>query len=338
VLADIELDSALTSDTAHVAVGCHGVLFLFALGETATWRLLATRRDLGSPPRCGQPGPTVPSAELQRLLDKAGLAAHIKQVNWSSRVRVQHRLAARYRRRSVFLAGDAAHVNSPAGGQGMNTGIQDAVNLGWKLARAPSSANPGALLESYEAERRPAARRVRALTDVLFWAESATGPTPSLLRGTVGPAVAPALPWLLGRPRVLAGGFRLVSRLDAGYGRVPRLARRWRQAEVGARLPDAPVVCAGRAVRLHELTAQPGFHVLAGPGALPDELDFGPLVHVHRLARVPGRSLVGVRPDGHIGFHGRIGDVAGLREWLARTGGCCGVQRLRVGVTDRRSG
>ncbi len=320
VLADVELDGTLAPGIAHVAAGHDGVLFVFALGEAATWRLLGTRRDLGPPPRCGQAGPPVPAPELQGLIDAAGLAARITQVAWSSRVRVQHRLADRYRWGSVFLAGDAAHTNSPAGGLGMNTGVQDAVNLGWKLACAPSSSCPGVLLDSYEAERRPAARRVRALTDALFWAESARGPIPSLLRGTVGPVAAPVLPWLLDRRQMLAAGFRLVSRLDAGYGGVPGLDPRGRLLRVGARLPDASVLCAGRAVRLHELTAQPGFHVFAEPGPRLDEPGPAARVHVHRLARTPGRALLGLRPDGYLGFCGGADDVAGLRAWLARAG------------------
>ena len=189
-----------------------------------------------------------------------------------------------------MISARVAHRFSPLGGGG--------------LACAPSPSCPEALLGSYETERRPVARRVRALTDALFWAESARGPIPSLLRGTVGPVAAPVLPWLLSRRRILAAGFRLLSRLDAGYGGVPGLEPCRRHLRVGARLPDASVVCEGRAVRLHELTAQPGFHVLAGPGPRLDEPGLAARVDVHRLARTPGRYLLGLRPDGYLGFCG----------------------------------
>jgi 2-polyprenyl-6-methoxyphenol hydroxylase-like FAD-dependent oxidoreductase len=137
VLADLELSGSLSPETPHVAVGRAGLVFLFPAGEHASWRLLATRpaaerpRD-GSGP--GQLGPPVSRGELDRLLLATRLGVACRRLAWSSRVRVAHRLADSYRAGSVFLAGDAAHVHSPATGQGMNTGIQDAVNLGWKLA------------------------------------------------------------------------------------------------------------------------------------------------------------------------------------------------------------
>lgn len=317
VLADIELEGAFTPGVAHAAAGRNGLLFVFALGERATWRLLATRPDLGPPPPCGRAGPPVPGRELQGFLDAAGVAARITDVAWSSRVRIQHRLADRYLRGSVFLAGDAAHTNSPAGGQGMNTGIQDAMNLGWKLAWAPSGRST-ALLDSYESERRPAAKHVRALTDMLFWAESSNGALPAFLRGRLGPMVAPALPRLLGWPPLLAAGFRVLSGLDTGYGPCGVRPSRGR---VGDRLPDAWVSCEGRSVRLHELTARPGVHVLVEPGIRLDGIDSSQRwVQVHRVAPILGSALLGVRPDGYIGFRSPAPDVRRLTTWLASTG------------------
>ena len=92
----------------------------------------------------------------------------------------------------VFVAGDAAHIHPPTGAQGMNTGIVDAVNLGWKLAYADHG--QAALLDSYERERRPAARQVLALTQAVFFAEASSLPLPVLLRRTVAPRLAPLLP------------------------------------------------------------------------------------------------------------------------------------------------
>jgi 2-polyprenyl-6-methoxyphenol hydroxylase-like FAD-dependent oxidoreductase len=109
-----------------------------------------------------------------------GAAVQITGLAWSSRVTVQHRVASRFRNGRLFLAGEAAHAYSPATGQGLNAAIQDAANLGWKLAFA---AGDGPLLDSYDRERRPVARRVLALTHLAFWAEAATGTVPSALRG-----------------------------------------------------------------------------------------------------------------------------------------------------------
>jgi 2-polyprenyl-6-methoxyphenol hydroxylase-like FAD-dependent oxidoreductase len=114
-----------------------------------------------------------------------GLDARVTGLVWSARVVVQRRVAGRFRRGRLFLAGDAAHAYSPATGQGMNAAIQDAANLGWKLAFAAGRADDGPLLDSYDRERRPVARQVLAMTNLAFWAEAGTGPVPSALRARV---------------------------------------------------------------------------------------------------------------------------------------------------------
>ncbi|MGH3508510.1 MAG: FAD-dependent monooxygenase, partial [Nocardioidaceae bacterium] len=136
VLADLELEADLTPDVLHVVAGRTGLLFLFALGEGATWRLLSTRPARDGDQPYGQPGEAVSAAEVQALIDDAGLEAQLREMPWSAKVRLQHRVARRFRHGPLFLAGDAAHTHSPAAAQGMNTGIIDAVNLGWKLAYA----------------------------------------------------------------------------------------------------------------------------------------------------------------------------------------------------------
>jgi 2-polyprenyl-6-methoxyphenol hydroxylase-like FAD-dependent oxidoreductase len=325
VLADAELDADLEGGVAHAVAGRRGLMFLFALGERATWRLLVTRPAGRDPLPFGQPGPSVPAAELQALVHDAGLPARISDLAWSARYPLQHRLADRFRQGRLYLAGDAAHAWSPAVGQGMNTGIQDGVNLGWKLAFAPFAADRAALLGSYDRERRPVARQVLALTHLAFWAEASTGPLPSLLRGVVAPLAAPAAPVLLRRRRLVAEVVRLVSRLGVAYhhsplsveGR-PRLTAGPRP---GHRLPDATVTADGRRVRLHSLLARPGVHVLLHRDAdAIEHLAFGPHVRFHRLASTPGAGLVAVRPDGHVGFRCRAADIAQLRAWLARIG------------------
>ena len=328
VLADLDLtpgDDGPEPGSAHVVAGRDGLLFLFALGEGAAWRLLATRPvgpDLPSP---GQPGPTVPEAQLQELLARSGLSATITRVAWSSRVRLQHRIADRFRRGNVFLAGDAAHTSSPAGGTGMNTGIQDAANLGWKLALAASSGDPGTLLGSYGSERRPVAQQVLALTHLIFWAESSTDPVASFLRGALAPVLAPVVPWALRRRRLMAEGVRLLSQLNTGYRRSPLSVDGEPPGygpRAGDRLPDATVGCDGRRVRLHELLARPGVHVLLGRSATVPALPTpGPNLHVHRLTSTPGAGAVVVRPDGYVGFTSRRADGASLRHWLDRFGG-----------------
>ena len=108
-------------------------------------------------------------AAISRLVHEASGRAglRIREVFWSSVFRPNVRLVERYRAGNAFLAGDAAHVHTPAGAQGLNTGVQDAYNLGWKLAQVLAGA-PQALLDSYQAERRPVAARVLGLSSDLY--------------------------------------------------------------------------------------------------------------------------------------------------------------------------
>ena len=253
VLADAELDGDLPGDAAQVVAGRGGLLFAFRLGEQATWRLLATRPATPGRLEPGSFGPPVSAIDLQALIDRAGLDARIADLRWSARVMVQRRLASRFRRDRLFLAGEAAHAFSPATGQGMNAAIQDAANLGWKLAFAAArnrSPDDGPLLDSYDRERRPVARQLLALTNLAFWAEAGLGPVPSALRARVAPLVAPLVPALT-RGRPAASGIRLLSQLNVGYRGSPlsveATPRRPGGLRAGDRLPDRLVARAGGA-------------------------------------------------------------------------------------------
>jgi 2-polyprenyl-6-methoxyphenol hydroxylase-like FAD-dependent oxidoreductase len=325
IVADAELDGDLADDAACVVTGRRGLLFLFRLGEQAPWRLLATRPADADPLPPGQFGPPVPAAELQALMDEAGLGVRITGLAWSSRIRLQHRVADRFRQGRLFLAGDAAHAYSPATGQGMNAAIQDAANLGWKLAFAAGRPGRGPLLDSYDAERRPVARQVLAMTHLAFWAEASTGPVASAFRGRLAPLAAPVVPALVGRRRLVAEGIRLLSQLRVSYRDSPLSVegtpRRPGGPRAGDRLPDHLVISAGRSIRLHDLLARPGVHILLDReadrlGMLPS----GRLVNVHRLASVPGRGLIAVRPDGYVGFRCQVTDVGQITDWLTRLG------------------
>lgn len=323
VLADAELNADLAGDAAHVVAGRRGLLFAFPLGELATWRLLATRPAGGDLLPFGQPGPPVPVAELQAIVDQAGLGAQITQLAWSAQVRLQHRVASRFRRGRLFLAGDAAHAYSPATGQGMNAAIQDAANLGWKLAFATAQPDNAVLLDSYDRERRPVARQVLGMTHLTFWGEAGTGLVPSALRSQVAPLAAPLLTAVLARRGMVAAGIRLLSQLGVNYRGSPLSVegtpRPRGGPRAGDRLPDRTVIADGRSVRLHELLARPGVHILLDRDAA-DALDTlpmrGPPVSVHRLTSSPGHGMTAVRPDGYIGLRTEIADATVLDAWL----------------------
>ena len=329
VLADVELRSDLEPGLLHVAVGRWGVAFLFALGEGATWRMLATRPARPCPGAAfGRLGPSVPPEELRRLLDQSGLRAAIADTRWSAQVPLQHRVASRFRRDALFLAGDAAHAHSPAGGQGMNNGILDAVNLGWKLGFASAGDAPPQLLDSFDQERRPAAREVLALTHLIFFAEASHHPAAQLVRGSLLPWASPVLPSLLRFRPLSAAVVRLLAQPFVHYRNsvisqdCPPAGKRWPQP--GDRLPDEPVVAHGKPGRLHELTAAPGIHLLferdAAQDAIPGLAGLSPLTHVHQLSSHRGSAVVGVRPDGYVGFRCGEPDARQLANWLTLVG------------------
>lgn len=158
VLADVRMSWPLSDREVMLFVSPAGLIVVAPL-PGGRHRIVATVDDAPE-----QPG----IADVQQLLDARGPsrgATRIHEIVWSSRFRVHHRLADRYRAGRVLLAGDAAHVHSPAGGQGMNTGIQDAVALGHALCAALDGRADERALEEYERIRRPVAARVVAFTD-----------------------------------------------------------------------------------------------------------------------------------------------------------------------------
>ncbi|MEV0428252.1 FAD-dependent monooxygenase [Micromonospora sp. NPDC050495] len=339
VLADLEVDG-VEPGAAHAFLAGRGLLFLFPLGSPASWRMVAMRPANDATP------PTAPVrlAELQALADAyAGGALRLHDPVWATNFRLHHRAATAYRAGPVFLAGDAAHIHSPAGAQGMNTGIQDAVNLGWKLAQALQGDAEPALLDSYHAERAPVGRMVLRFSDRAFTVATTTNPLVRFARTRLAPTLLPAV---LAPRFVRATAFRTVAQLAIRYRRSP-LSTEGRQAprtgpRAGDRLPDASLAGGGS---LHRLTAAPGWHLLlCGPpeGWPADEIDDLTRRHrgrltAHHLAGPAGAALEAddqvlrrlgvtpgtpaaylVRPDGHVGYRAGGTDLTGLRAYLRR--------------------
>jgi 2-polyprenyl-6-methoxyphenol hydroxylase-like FAD-dependent oxidoreductase len=150
IIADLYLDGVVAEDALTIFVPTAGLLAAFPMGQRR-FRILATERDAtasDAPP----PGLDTIAAAWSR---SAPVPVALRDLQWSSRFRINSRALQRLRHGSVFFAGDAAHIHSPAGGQGMNTGIQDAINLGWKMAWVYRGLAAGALLDTYDAERLP---------------------------------------------------------------------------------------------------------------------------------------------------------------------------------------
>ena len=238
----------------------------------------------------------------------------LHEPGWSSLWRANVRLVDRYREGRVFLAGDAAHIHSPAGGQGMNTGIQDARNLGWKLAAVANGAK-SVLLDSYEAERRPVAAGVLALSN-------------ARLKQAIEQKSIPTQ--------------RDASTMQLGISyRGSVLARDDREEtgplRAGDRAPDATkLLTLGGERRLFDLTRGGRFTLLSFGSTIAVETSRSKLKTFRvvgqpiraddivdgegHLARAYGstkRTLVLIRPDGYIALISDAGDFAAVTEYLA---------------------
>jgi 2-polyprenyl-6-methoxyphenol hydroxylase-like FAD-dependent oxidoreductase len=158
VLADVKVDWPLRADEVSLFFSPDGLVVVAPL-PGGSHRVVATVDE----------APEHPSlSDVQHLLDTRGPAsppARVAELLWSTRFRVHHRLADHYKAGRILLAGDAAHVHSPAGGQGMNTGIQDAIALGHSLVAVCEGRSDASLLDQYETARRPVAKRVVKFTD-----------------------------------------------------------------------------------------------------------------------------------------------------------------------------
>jgi 2-polyprenyl-6-methoxyphenol hydroxylase-like FAD-dependent oxidoreductase len=167
-LADLHIDGNVPDDemTAHLSKG--NIQAFFPMPGNRRFRIIFERHD-GAPP---QNDPSL--SEFQEAMDAFGpKGCQVSDPTWMARFHISQRQVKNYRKGRVFLAGDAAHIHSPIGGQGMNTGIQDACNLAWKLALVTSGRAKESLLDSYEAERKPIGsnllRATGAATKVLLW-------------------------------------------------------------------------------------------------------------------------------------------------------------------------
>jgi 2-polyprenyl-6-methoxyphenol hydroxylase-like FAD-dependent oxidoreductase len=165
VLGDVELEWKWGYHSLRVFMSSKGVIASFPMRGERRYRLILIPK--GAP--AGASGsPELSLEEFRSILSGINKEIHVTSATWLTRFRVHHRMVGAFRKGRLFLAGDAAHIHSPAGGQGMNIGIQDALNLSFKLAATLPSDREQSLLDAYEAERLPVARGVLRGTDFAF--------------------------------------------------------------------------------------------------------------------------------------------------------------------------
>jgi 3-(3-hydroxy-phenyl)propionate hydroxylase len=242
----------------------------------------------------------------------------IHSPTWISRFTDLTRQAAAYRERRVLLAGDAAHVHPPVGGQGLNVGVQDAVNLGWKLAQVVKRISPASLLDTYHAERHPVAARVLRNTMAQVALRRTDDRTKAL-----GDYVSGLLGMDEPRKRLAAEMSGLDIRYDLGEGH-PLLGRR---------MPDLDLATTAGPLRLFTLLhgARPVLLNLGESGGLditpwadrvqPIDATYGGSWELPVIAAVPGPTAVLIRPDGYVAWVGestQLGLADALTSWFGR--------------------
>jgi 2-polyprenyl-6-methoxyphenol hydroxylase-like FAD-dependent oxidoreductase len=274
--------------------------------------------------------------DLQGGVEKV-TGKRVTRVNWFSTYRVHHRVAGQFQRGRVFLAGDAGHIHSPVGGQGMNTGIGDAVNLAWKLAAVLQGRAAANLLDTYGAERLPFARSLVRTTDRVFDAVVGRSVAARLIRTVFAPYM---LPLALRFAAVRRAQFRLVSQTRIAYRRSPLSDGSSGRVRAGDRLPwvdesdnFAPLSSLDWQFHVYG-TATNDLRTFAAQARLP--LHVWPWTDAARRARLQRDAIYLVRPDGHIGFVRPAFDVAALRDYLGRYG-IVGREGMRARHTENNA-
>jgi 2-polyprenyl-6-methoxyphenol hydroxylase-like FAD-dependent oxidoreductase len=327
-VADTEATGSMVADEVNVYLWRDGFHLLFPMRGTNHWRVVG----ILPPGLRGKDGVTFEDV-IPSLRQEAGAGLSFQACTWFSTYRIHHRAAARFRDRRCFLLGDAAHVHSPVGAQGMNTGLQDAYNLAWKLALVVQGRAGQALLDSYEEERVPVARRLLNTTDRAFRLVVSDSPLAGLLRTKV---LARLAAFAMARRPIQRFAFRIVSQIGIEYRKspvsqslkglpedAPRAGDRFPWLRLSLR-PDGAV-----ADLFEELDDKRFNLVIVGQSAPPETaLGLGDLLRIQAIpvspantvelarARIPQPSFYLLRPDGHVGLCGVRWDAAGVNRYV----------------------
>ena len=334
-VADVQMMGSMAPDVLNVYLWRSGFHLLFPMRGADHWRIVGIL-----PPHLRGRDDLTFEDTIPSLRHEAGAELSFQACNWYSTYRIHHRCAARFHDRRCFLLGDAAHVHSPVGGQGMNTGLQDAYNLGWKLALVVSGRAGAGLLHSYEDERLPVANNLLKRTDRLF----SLIVSDSRLAGLVRTRVMPKIMGLaLRTPGVQRMFFRTISQTGIRYRSSPL-------SETVAGLPDdgpragdrfpwlrLKFRANGPTEDLYGKLDDTRFNLIViGQATAPDvRAQLGDLACVHEVpsdpdndralarARIPRPSFYLLRPDGHVGLAGTQWEAGTVTRYVS--------ERLQLG-------
>ena len=326
-------------------------------------------RVIGTLPGDGAQEPKLRFEDIEAAVrEQMDIPVQFSETAWFSAYRVHHRCVRQFRAGRCFLAGDAAHVHSPVGAQGMNTGLQDACNLGWKLALVTQGLARAQLLDSYHAERWPLAQRLLQTTDTAFRLVVSRN---ALIRGFR----LHVFPWLaarlMSRQAVRRRLFPVLSQTGIHYraSALSRTASPRLAARAGDRLPYAEIGAplAATPCSVYAWLAAPGFHLLLMQRRGRRDADalaslaatwrdrlastWPSCLHVHALTLGSGadalfqalgvgeRALLLVRPDQYLAYVDDRFDLAALQFYLASTLGLmCVAATSQSGLNQRSAG
>ncbi|MGO9468715.1 MAG: FAD-dependent monooxygenase [Isosphaeraceae bacterium] len=317
-VADVEASGPTTDFELHLDLDLADLLIVFPMKGTGRVRLVGTVLE---EPTSGDRELTFDDVSTRAI---EHLRLTIAKVNWFSTYRVHHRVAHRFREGRAYLLGDAAHIHSPAGGQGMNTGIGDAVNLAWKLAAVLNGGAAHSLLDSYELERIGFARRLVTTTDRIFTFATAQGRIARLVRTRVFPLLAPLLFRLPAARRFL---FRTVSQTGIQYHKSPLSEGAAGSISGGDRLPWVETgPHEDNFVPLTSLAWQ--LHIYGEPRRDIAKACAGLRLPIHVFAWAPAMARAGlsrgalylVRPDGYIALADPDGEPERLIRYFRNRG------------------
>ena len=313
-VVDVEARAPTTGDELHLDLEDADFVLVFPLKGNDRLRLVGTVRDL---PGDGQGELTFVDVRGKAI---EHLKLNIEKVNWFSTYRVHHRVAHHFRQGRAFLLGDAAHIHSPVGGQGMNTGIGDAVNLAWKLAAVLSGGARPELLDTYEPERIAFARRLVATTDRVFTLVTKRGFFARIVRTRLVPIFLPMLFRFAWMRRFL---FETVSQIGVNYRGSRLSAGRAGTVQGGDRLPWVELSRGeDNFAPLASLNWQVHVYGEARPGVVDACAEFQLPLHSFAWQKAIQRAglqrgaLYLIRPDGYVALADVKGDPRRLREYF----------------------
>ena len=331
-VADVVVTGLTPTDEAHIALDSADFVLVLPYGKDNQSRLIGTVRD----ERADRAESLTFDDVGREAID--GLGFKVETVNWFSTYRVHHRVADRFRIGRAFLLGDAAHVHSPAGGQGMNTGIADAINLAWKLAAVVKGEAPDSLLDSYEPERQAFARKLVDTTDRLFTFATADGGFASFVRTRIAPffmrvaydidrmrefmfrVVSQTMleyqdsPLSEGKAGSVSGGDRLpYVRIDGGDNYASLSIIGWQVHVYGKARFDLRTWCERHRIPLHEFAWRPE----------------------HKRAGLAQDACYLLRPDTYVALADTHGSTGTLGQYFSERGIIPGGLRLAGRGTER---